>query len=80
MSATTRKPSEARSRARQVIHEISESHGSINEQDLTQMPTEIAERVRKAILDKNRMIALPIARYEHQRSGDGLATNEESPA
>lgn len=69
MSATTEKPSEARSRARQLIHEISESHGTVSEQDLAQMPAEIAERVRKAISDKNRMIALPIARYEHQCSG-----------
>jgi hypothetical protein len=68
MSATIEKPSETRSRARQVIHEISESHGSVNEQDLAQMPAEIAQRVRKAILDKDRMIALPIARYENHLS------------
>jgi hypothetical protein len=69
MSATTEKPSEGRWRARQLIHEISESQGFVNEQDLARMPEEIAERVRKAISDKNRMIALPIARYEYQRSG-----------
>jgi hypothetical protein len=69
MSVVTERPSEARLRARQVIHEISESHGSVNEHDLAQMPAEIAQRVRKAILDKDRMIALPIARYEHHLSG-----------
>ena len=51
-------------KARALVNKITDDHGFVSEDDLATMTPQVRERVRRAMFNKDQMIAASIITYE----------------